>query len=98
MSAKAKAWLEEAGAVRTAVGKLGTLGGASTGQHQAGTCRMGDDAARSVTDPYGKVWGHDNVWIADASVHVTNGGVNPVLTVLANALRIADHLCRDDRT
>jgi choline dehydrogenase-like flavoprotein len=53
---------------------------------------MGDDPARSVTDPYGRVWDHDNVWIADASTHVTNGGVNPVLTVLANSLRIAEHL------
>jgi choline dehydrogenase-like flavoprotein len=55
---------------------------------------MGDDPARSVTDPYGRVWGHDNVWIADASVHVTNGGVNPVLTVLAGSLRIAHHLSK----
>lgn len=92
MSAKARQWLEEAGAVRTAVGQVGTLGRASSGQHQAGTCRMGDDPARSVTDPYGRVWGHDNVWIADASLHVTNGGVNPVLTVLAGSLRIAHHL------
>ncbi|WP_350275392.1 GMC family oxidoreductase [Kribbella sp. HUAS MG21] len=94
LSAKAKAWLEEAGAVRTAVGELGSLGRPSIGQHQAGTCRMGDDPARSVTDPSGRVWGHDNVWIADASVHVTNGGVNPVLTVLAGSLRIADGIVR----
>ncbi|MFI5694437.1 GMC family oxidoreductase [Kribbella sp. NPDC051586] len=94
MSAKAKAWLEEAGAVRTAVGGVGTLGRASSGQHQAGSCRMGDDPARSVTDPHGRVWGHDNVWIADASLHVTNGGVNPVLTVLANSLRIAGQIVR----
>lgn len=94
MSAKAKAWLEEAGAVRTAVGELGSLGQASTGQHQAGTCRMGDDPARSVTDPHGRVWGHDNLWITDASVHVTNGGVNPVLTVLATSLRTAEGIVR----
>nr|WP_238352801.1 GMC family oxidoreductase [Kribbella solani] len=94
MSAKAKAWLEEAGAVRTAVGEAGSRGQASTGQHQAGSCRMGTDPARSVTDPNGRVWGHDNVWIADASLHVTNGGVNPVLTVLANSLRIAERITR----
>lgn len=89
MSEKAGQWLVEAGAVRTAVGGIGSTQQASAGQHQAGSCRMGDDAARSVTDPYGRVWGHGNVWIADASTHVTNGGVNPVLTVLANSLRIA---------
>jgi choline dehydrogenase-like flavoprotein len=53
--------------------------------HQAGTCRMGDDPASSVVDPEGRLWGHHNVRIVDGSVHVTNGGVNPVLTILANA-------------
>jgi choline dehydrogenase-like flavoprotein len=62
--------------------------GPSSGQHQAGTCRMGTDPATSVTDPDGRVWGHDNLRIVDGSVHVTNGGVNPVLTIYANAMRI----------
>ncbi|TCO50412.1 choline dehydrogenase-like flavoprotein [Kribbella antiqua] len=92
MSSKAREWLVEAGATRTALNGLGTTRQASVGQHQAGSCRMGDDPARSVTDPYGRIWGHDNVRIVDASVHVTNGGVNPVLTVLASALRISHHL------
>ncbi|WMT90408.1 GMC family oxidoreductase [Pelagibacterium sp. H642] len=61
-------------------------------QHQAGTCRMGDDPAHSVTDPFGRVWGHDNVFVADASLHPTNGGFNPVLTVMALAFRSADHI------
>jgi choline dehydrogenase-like flavoprotein len=92
MSQKARQWLVEAGAARTAVASVGNTRRASSGQHQAGTCRMGDDPARSVTDPYGRVWGHENVRIADGSVHVTNGGVNPVLTILAGSLRIAEHL------
>ena len=66
--------------------------GPSGGQHQAGTARMGEDPATSVCDAWGRVWGHDNLVIADASVHVTNGGVNPVLTVMALAYRHADHL------
>ncbi|GAA3559561.1 GMC oxidoreductase [Kribbella ginsengisoli] len=94
MSAKARDWLLEAGATRTAVSALTTRNQASVGQHQAGSCRMGTDPAHSVTDPDGRVWGHENVYVADASLHVTNGGVNPVLTVLANALRIADHLTK----
>ena len=69
--------------------------GPSGGQHQAGTCRMGTEAGHSVTDPYGRVWGHDNLHLADASLHVTNGGVNPVLTVLANAYRVGDAIVRD---
>jgi choline dehydrogenase-like flavoprotein len=56
---------------------------------------MGDDPARSVVDPYGRVWGHANVRVADASVHVTNGGVNPVLTVMANAYRTMDAMIRE---
>lgn len=92
MSDKARQWLVEAGATRTAVAGVGGTQRASVGQHQAGSCRMGDDPSRSVTDPYGRIWGHQNVRIVDASLHVTNGGVNPVLTVLANSLRIAEHL------
>jgi len=60
----------------------------SSGQHQAGTCRMGTDPATSVTDPNGRVWGHPNLRVIDGSLHVTNGGVNPVLTIFANAFRI----------
>jgi choline dehydrogenase-like flavoprotein len=62
------------------------------GQHQAGTCRMGNDPASSVTDPWGRVHGHDNLWIMDASVLVTDGGFNPVLTIMALALRSARRL------
>ena len=60
----------------------------SGGQHQAGTCRMGTDPARSVTDADGRVWGHPNLRVIDGSLNVTNGGVNPVLTIFANAFRI----------
>ena len=63
--------------------------GLSVGQHQSGTLRIGNDPASSVCEPTGRVHGHDNVWVADASLHVTNGGVNPVLTVLALAFRTA---------
>lgn len=91
LAERAAEWLAASGAVRVARHPAAAPDrGPSAGQHQAGTCRMGDDPASSVTDPLGRVWGHDNVRIADGSVHVTNGGVNPVLTIVANALRIAD--------
>ena len=61
----------------------------SAGQHQAGTCRMGEDPERSVVDPYGKVHGVEGLYVADGSVHVTNGGFNPVLTIMALACRTA---------
>ena len=40
--------------------------------------------------PFGRIWGHDNLRVADGSLHVTNGGVNPVLTIYANAFRVID--------
>jgi choline dehydrogenase-like flavoprotein len=89
---RARAWLEASGARRTASLAWALEKGPSAGQHQAGTCRMGTDPRTSATDPWGRVWGHDGVTVADASLHVTNGGVNPVLTVLANAWRIAERL------
>ncbi|RYG24403.1 GMC family oxidoreductase [bacterium] len=61
----------------------------SGGQHQSGTCRMGDDPTTSVVDRNGKVHGIEGLYVADGSVHVTNGGFNPVLTIMALAMRTA---------
>lgn len=61
----------------------------SAGQHQAGTCRMGEDARTSVVNPNGRVHGVEGLYVADGSVHVTNGGFNPVLTIMATAYRTA---------
>lgn len=89
--AAALEWLDASGATRVwPSGPAPT--GVTAGQHQAGTCRMGDDPATSVTDPHGRVHGHDNLWVMDGSVHVTNGGFNPVLTILALAYRSAERL------
>ncbi len=89
---RAEAWMRASGAARVWVTPIGT--GLSGGQHQAGTARMGHDPATSVTDPFGRVHGHPNLWVCDAALHVTNGGVNPVLTVLALAYRVAEELVR----
>jgi len=90
MHHRATDWLKAAGAVRT-WGKAPTVS-LSGGHHQAGTCRMGTDPARSVTDIHGRVWGHDNLFVCDGSLHPTNGGFNPVLTILALAFRTAEHI------
>jgi len=88
---RAAEWLRASGAETVVVqGRRGDQLGPSSGQHQAGSCRMGSDPAHSVTDPYGRVWGHDNLRVVDGSLHVTNGGVNPVLTIYANAYRVLD--------
>ena len=57
--------------------------------HPSGTCRFGDNPSTSVCDPNNKVWGVDNLYVADASFFPSSGGTNPALTVAANALRIA---------
>jgi len=82
---RAAGWLSASGANR--VWSTGGFGGLSAGQHQAGTARMGTDPSRSVTDPFGRVWGHDNLFVCDGALHPTNGGFNPVLTIMALALR-----------
>jgi choline dehydrogenase-like flavoprotein len=64
----------------------------SAGWHLLGTARMGTDAANSVVDPYGKAHDVDNLYIADGSVFVTAGGVNPTNTICSLALRFADRL------
>jgi choline dehydrogenase-like flavoprotein len=85
MAGKAEAWLKAAGAVRTWLRVPGR--GLSGGQHQAGTCRMGNDPKTSVVDPFCRVHDFDNLYVVDGSVHVTNGGFNPVLTIMAIAYR-----------
>jgi len=89
---RAERWMHASGARQ--VWTLPVHTGLSAGQHQAGTARMGTDPAVSVTDPFGRVHGHPGLWITDASLHVTNGGVNPVLTILALAYRCAEELAR----
>lgn len=87
---RAREWLLASGARRTWHHPVPLA--LFAGQHQAGTCRMGEDERTSVVDPWGQVHGHDNLYVADAAVHVTNGSVNPVLTILALAFRGAGHL------
>lgn len=57
--------------------------------HPLGTCRMGEDPNRSVTDSYGAVHGVSNLWIADASLLPSSPIVNPIITIMALALRVA---------
>lgn len=58
--------------------------------HPMGTCRMGADRATSVVDPDCQLWDQPGIYVADASVFPSSLGINPALTVAANALRVAD--------
>jgi choline dehydrogenase-like flavoprotein len=60
--------------------------------HQAGTLRFGIDPATSVLDLDCKAHELDNVYVTDASFFPSIGAVNPTLTIVANALRVADVL------
>jgi choline dehydrogenase-like flavoprotein len=60
--------------------------------HQAGTTRFGRDPQTSVLDLNCKAHELDNLYAVDASFMPSIGAVNPALTIMANALRVGDHL------
>ncbi len=60
--------------------------------HQCGTLRFGRDPASSVLDPFCRVHALDNLYVCDGSFFCSSGAVNPSLTIMANALRVGDHL------
>jgi choline dehydrogenase-like flavoprotein len=62
------------------------------GQHHMGTTRMGVDPTHSVADRDAKVHGIANLYIAGSSLFPTVGWANPTLTIVALALRLAEHL------
>jgi choline dehydrogenase-like flavoprotein len=64
------------------------------GHHHMGTTRMADDARRGVVDADCRAHEVDNLYLAGSSVFPTGGFVNPTATILALALRLADHLKR----
>ena len=60
--------------------------------HQAGTARFGTDPASSVLDVNCKAHELDNLYVVDSSFFPSIGAVNPTLTIIANALRVGQHL------
>jgi choline dehydrogenase-like flavoprotein len=60
--------------------------------HQNGTIRFGHDAQTSALDAHCKAHDIDNLYVVDASFFPSSGAVNPALTIMANALRVGDHL------
>jgi len=60
--------------------------------HQVGTCKFGGDPKTSVLDLSCRAHDVDNLYVVDGSFFVSSGAVNPTLTIVANALRVGDHL------
>jgi choline dehydrogenase-like flavoprotein len=60
--------------------------------HQNGTLRFGDDPRTSVLDRNCKTHEIDNLYVVDGSFFPSSSAVNPALTIIANALRVGEHL------
>ena len=81
--------------VRSGLGRLSILPEKfkiDGGGHMMGSTRMGNDPGESVTDSWGRVHGIDNLYVAGSSLFPAAGAANPTLTIVALALRLADHL------
>ncbi len=68
-----------------------------SGWHHIGTTRMHRDPKQGVVDANCRVHGVSNLYIAGSSVFTTSGYVNPTVTLVALALRLADHLGRKEK-
>ena len=64
--------------------------------HQCGTIVFGTDPTRSVLDPFCRAHDVDNLFVVDASFFPSSAAVNPALTIVAQALRVADHIAETD--
>jgi choline dehydrogenase-like flavoprotein len=63
--------------------------------HVCGTCRFGTDPQTSVLDAQNRAHEVDNLYVVDTSFFPSSAGLNPSLTVAANALRVAEHVDRE---
>jgi choline dehydrogenase-like flavoprotein len=58
--------------------------------HPQGTARMGEDPRAAVTDSFGRVHGTPGLWVSDASLFPSSCKVNPQITIMALATRVAE--------
>jgi choline dehydrogenase-like flavoprotein len=85
---KAKQVLRRAGALFFVTWNVSTF------SHALGTVRMGTDERASPLDPDARFRGLENLYVTDGSALPTSGGVNPSLTIAANALRVGHSIAR----
>jgi len=84
-------------ATRRVAEKINGVAGGSTGEianipmtaHFIGGCAIGDTPDTGVIDPYHRLYGHDGIFVVDGSSISANLGVNPSLTITAQAERAA---------
>jgi choline dehydrogenase-like flavoprotein len=63
--------------------------------HNLGTCRMSERAEDGVVDRWGRAHDVPNLFVSDGSVMTTGGAANPTLTIVALAMRQADHIATE---
>src|SRR5439155_25071036 len=88
--------------IKTLFGELARAGGGqiarmtvdSSQDHPAGGCRMGDNAATSIVDAWGRTHDHENLFIVGAPTCVSGGCANATLTFCALSLRSAEEMAR----
>jgi choline dehydrogenase-like flavoprotein len=71
---------------------IGALERVRGGRHHMGTTRMSDDPRGGVVDRHTRVHGVENLYVAGSSVFPAAGHANPTLTLIALAIRLAEHL------
>ncbi|MCH6559938.1 GMC family oxidoreductase [candidate division KSB1 bacterium] len=87
---KAQGILKKAGAILFYKHKIKTF------SHAVGTVRMGESPESSALDQYCQFRGIDNLFVVDGSFMPTSGGLNPSLTISANALRVGRHILKNE--
>jgi choline dehydrogenase-like flavoprotein len=66
-----------------------------TFSHAVGSVRFGNDLESSVLDKHCKFFGIKNLYVVDGSFMRSSAGVNPSLTITANALRVSEHIVQN---
>ena len=68
--------------------------GSQNTTHQCGTLCFGTDPRKSVLDQYCRTHDVENLYVVDASFFPSSAAVNPGLTIVAQSLRVADHIAK----
>jgi len=71
------------------------MGGLSV-SHQCGTVRFGSDPSKAALNEFCRSFDHENLFVVDASFFPSSAAVNPALTIAAQAIRVADHMAKND--
>ena len=71
------------------------MGGLSV-SHQCGTVRFGSDPSKAALNEFCRSFDHENLFVVDASFFPSSAATNPALTIAAQAIRVADHIAKND--